>query len=58
MSAQNNKLDVVELLLNATGVDVNKATQEGFTPMYIAAKQQNIEIMMALHRAGADGEGV
>ena len=56
MSAQNNKLDVVELLLNAQGVDVDKPTKEGFTPMYIAVKQQNIEIMMALHRAGADGE--
>ena len=33
---------MVELLLKADGVDVNKAREDGITPLYIAASRRSL----------------
>ena len=45
VSAKNNSLEVVGLLLKHVGKDaLDQTTNEGCTPMYLAVKQQNVEV--------------
>ena len=42
---QNRHTEVVELLLNTTGIDVNTTTKLGETPLYWAAYVSNNHIV-------------
>ena len=43
--------DIVELLLNMNNIDVNKATKDGATPLYVASANGHIEIVELLLKA-------
>ena len=42
---------MVELLLKADGVDVNKAREDGITPLYIAARHGHTSVVELLLKA-------
>ena len=42
---------MVELLLKADGVDVNKAREDGATPLYIAAQEGHASVVELLLKA-------
>ena len=42
---------MVELLLKADGVDVNKATEDGATPLYIASREGHSSVVELLLKA-------
>ena len=51
IAAQEGHSSVVELLLKADGVDVNKATEDGATPLYIAAQNGHASVVELLLKA-------
>lgn len=51
---ENNRIDIVELLIEK-GVDVNKVTDDNFTPLRTAIENnRNLDIFKLLINAGAD----
>ncbi|OQR82320.1 ankyrin repeat protein [Achlya hypogyna] len=53
-SAKHDQIELVDLLLRYTGVDVNVANADGMTPLHEAAKHNNLQIIALLLRAGAN----
>ena len=54
VSISNGHLDVVKLLLGAEGINVNQATNDGVTALYIASENGHLELMKLL----LDAEGI
>jgi ankyrin repeat protein len=52
-ASEHGYVEVVNALI-ATGADVNKASNDGSTPMYSASSQGHLEVVQALIAAGAD----
>ena len=51
IAAQEGHTSVVELLLKADGVDVNKGREDGATPLFIAAFQGHSSVVELLLKA-------
>ena len=51
IAAQNGHSSVVELLLKADGVDVNKGIEDGATPLFIAAQEGHSSVVELLLKA-------
>ena len=52
IAAREGHTSVVELLLKADGVDVNKGDEDGATPLFIAARQGHTSVVELLLKAG------
>ena len=53
LASEYGYLEVVNALV-ATGADVNKADNDGWTPIYVASQDGHLEVVQALIAAGAD----
>ena len=51
IAAREGHASVVELLLKADGVDVNKGIEDGTTPLYIAASEGHTSVVELLLKA-------
>ena len=54
VASQNGQLEVVRLLVNK-GADKDKAMNDGDTPLWIARRRHNYDIVEMLQRTGATG---
>jgi ankyrin repeat protein len=57
IAAQNGHLEVVKYLLAKDGIEVNKADNDGDTPLYVAAQNDHVNIgaILLIHGANFDG---
>ena len=53
MAAQRGYVDVVRALVGR-GADINKADNDGWTPLYIASHDGHVDVVRALMEGGAD----
>ena len=52
-AADSGSLEVVQLLLQQSGVDVNAVCADGMTALLLAVKKNNFDMVKALIDAGA-----
>ena len=54
MASQKGYTEIVNALLEKDDVDVNKASSDGATPLFIASQKGHAKIVKALLESGAD----
>jgi ankyrin repeat protein len=54
LAAMNGRVDVVQALLAAPGINVNAANENGWTALHVAAEYRHAGVIQALLGAGAD----
>jgi hypothetical protein len=55
-AAENGHLNVLKCLVDELGADINTGSLQGFTPLMVASKNQNNEVVRWLLKNGANAQ--